>query len=210
MSRISPVAAAERRRADAAHNIEAILDAALELLSEHPEATMAEIAAAAGVARQTVYAHYSSRGELVNAVINRAIEETAAALDAAKLNQGPPEEALPRLIDAGWERLVRHSRLRGNPDAPNSEELYMQHGPIVERLARLIRRGQRSGAFDRQLSPTWLLAATLGLLHAAADEVAAGRLTGDQAATALKQSIPRLFESTPQKARPRPRRRVRS
>jgi AcrR family transcriptional regulator len=206
VSRIASGGISERRRADAARNIEAILDAALEVLSERPEASMAEVAAAAGVARQTVYAHYSSREELLKAVVDRAIEETAAALDAAKLDRGPPEEALLRLIDAGWERLERHSRLRANPHAPGSEQLYGQHGPILERLARLVRRGQRSGAFDRRLSPTWLLAAALGLFHAAADEVAAGRLTAEQAAAALEQSIPRLFETPPQKSRPPGRR----
>lgn len=176
-----------RRRADAERNIEAILDAAATLLSERPEASMAEIAVAAGVARQTVYTHYGSREELLGAVIERAIEETAAAMDAARLDKGPPAEALQRLIDAGWERLERHHRLRANPDAPNPEQLFQQHAPILERLERLIRRGQRNGAFDRRLAPRWLLAASLGLFHAAADEVTAGRMTSDQAAAALKE-----------------------
>ena len=193
MSKLPTDGTEERRRADAARNIEAILDAALELLSEHPEASMGEIASAAGVARQTVYAHYGSRAELLRAVIDRAIADTASTLDAAKLDEGPPEEVLMRLIDAGWAQLERHSRLRASPDFPGREELYGQHGPILERLARLVRRGQRSGAFDRRLSPGWLLASAMGLFHVAADEVAAGRLTTEQAAEALKQSIPRLF-----------------
>jgi AcrR family transcriptional regulator len=183
----------ERRRADAERNIKAILDAAATLLGERPDASMAEIAVAAGVARQTVYTHYGSREELLAAVINRAIEETAATMDTARLDKGPPAEALLRLIDAGWQRLERHHRLRANPDAPDSEELFQQHGPIIERLERLIRRGQRSGAFDRRLSPAWLIAASLGLFHAAADEVSAGRMTSEQAAVALRESIPRLL-----------------
>lgn len=195
-----------RRRADAARNIEAILDTAAVLLSERPDASMAEIAAAAGVARQTVYTHYRSRQELVAAVIDRAIQETAAALDSAKLGQGAPEEALLRLIDAGWERLERHHRLRNNPDAPANEQLFQQHGPILERLERLVHRGQRRGAFDRRLSADWLLAATLGLFHTAADEVAAGRMSSEQAEDALRETIPRLFTNRPPAATPSRRR----
>jgi AcrR family transcriptional regulator len=191
MSPISPKP--RKRRTDAARNIEGILDAASTLLSEQPDASMAEIAAAAGVARQTVYTHYRSRQELIAAAIDRAIDETARALDDARIDHGEPREALLALIETGWQQLERHHRLRALPDAPTAEQLFRQHAPILERLARLVRRGQRSGVFGRSLPVDWLLAATLGLFHAAADEVAAGRMTRTQAAWSLRETIPRLF-----------------
>ena len=46
-------------RADAERSIAAILDAAVQVLADRPEAGMGEIAKAAGVARQTVYAHFT-------------------------------------------------------------------------------------------------------------------------------------------------------
>jgi AcrR family transcriptional regulator len=206
MSELTP--GTGKRRADAERNIEAILDTASALLSERPDASMAEIAAAAGVARQTVYTHYRSRQDLLAAAIDRAIAETAEAFDSAKLSQGPPQEALLRLIDASWKQLERHHRLRSNADAPTYEQLFEHHGPILNRFERLVRRGQRSGAFDRRLSPTWLMSATLGLFHVAADEVAAERMSSAQAAAALKETIPRLFSnpvpSSTEKRRSRP------
>lgn len=200
MSQISPKL--RNRRTDAARNIEAILDAASTLLSEQPDASMAEIAAAAGVARQTVYTHYGSRHELITAAIDRAIGETAATLDNAGIDHNEPREALLALIDAGWQQLERHHRLRALPDAPTTEQVFRQHGPILERLGRLVRRGQRAGVFDPSLPVDWLLAATLGLFHAAADEVAAGRMTRTQAATSLRKTIPRLFFSSDAEKRP--------
>jgi AcrR family transcriptional regulator len=75
---------AERRRADAERNIAAILDAAVELLGERPDSSMAEIAAAAGVARQTVYAHYDSREALLAAVAERAMATPPSCRVAAR------------------------------------------------------------------------------------------------------------------------------
>ena len=56
-----------------------------------------------------------------------------------------------------------------------------------------MRRGQRSGDFDRKPSPAWLVAAFLGLVHTAAGEVAAGRLDAADAERELERTIPRVF-----------------
>ncbi len=62
------------KRADAQRNIAAILDAATECLSRNPAASTSEIAKAAGVGRVTLYGHFPSRPELVDAVFVHAIE----------------------------------------------------------------------------------------------------------------------------------------
>jgi AcrR family transcriptional regulator len=53
------------RRADARRNIAAILDAAVASLADNPDASMAEIAARAGVGRVTLYGHFKTRAELI-------------------------------------------------------------------------------------------------------------------------------------------------
>src|SRR5690606_31444495 len=161
--------------------------------SRKPEASLDEVAREAGVSRQTVYAHYSSRDALLEAVQNRALEQATAAIDAADTATGPPAEALDRLIVAGWETLERHARLletlmmRVDP-----EQLHDLHAPIGDRLEALIRRGQRDGVFDRKLKPSWLVAATLGLFHASAQEVGAGRMAADDAVKTLRRTLPRV------------------
>ena len=183
------------RRADAERSIAAILDAALGVLAARPEAGMGEIAAAAGVARQTVYAHFPSREALLGAVAQRALAESLAAIDAARPESGPPPEALDRLIGAWWSAVARNARvLRALAAVPGAAgEAHGLHAPILERLERLVVRGQRSGDFDRAAPPAWLAAAFLGLVHAAADEVAAGRMDEGDAARALRAGIPRVM-----------------
>lgn len=183
------------RRADARRSIAAILEAAVALLAERPDASMAEIAAAAGVTRQTVYAHFRSREALLTAVAEHALAQALAAIDAARPDDGPPADALVRLVDAWWAAVARHARvLEALATAyPTDADLRAFHAPIVARLEALIRRGQEAGAFDRALPPGWLAAAFLGLVHASAAEVAAGHVDADAAGRALARAVPRAF-----------------
>jgi AcrR family transcriptional regulator len=191
----SPASASRRRRADAERSIAAILDAAVGVLGERPDASMAEIAAAAGVARQTVYAHYDSREALLAAVAERALAQAVAAIDAAEPEQGPPPEALDRLVRSWWQTMERHARVLEalTMAFPAVHEVHDFHAPIVDRIMRLVRRGRRSGDFDRALPVEWTAAAFLGLMHTAAEEVAAGRIGAEQAALALERTVPRVF-----------------
>ncbi len=185
-------------RADAQRSVATILDAGIKTLSDRPDASMEEIARAAGVARQTVYAHFPSRETLLRAVEERALAETVATLDAAELHKGPAVAALDRLVQAGWQTLERYPLLMHlRRDLTPEEELAL-HQPILERLQRLIKRGQRSGEFDRRLPTNWLLTSFLALSHAAAEEVAAERMTARQALEVLRQSVLRVFGAEPE------------
>lgn len=188
-----------QRRADAERSIAVILDAALELFAERPEASMAEVAAAAGVARQTVYAHFSSREALIVAAADRALAETLSAIDAAEPSRGKPSDALGRLIAAWWGSVARHARVLDVLASayPTAAAVHDLHAPVLERLEDLIARGQEADEFDPNLPQGWLAAAFLGLMHVSADEVAAGRIDPPAAGRALAIGIPRLFAGAP-------------
>ncbi|HYU04622.1 MAG TPA: helix-turn-helix domain-containing protein, partial [Jatrophihabitantaceae bacterium] len=86
---------ATARRADARQNIASILDAALRCFARDPNASVADIAQAAGVGRVTLYGHFSSRADLVDAVLTRTIAHADTVLDATDTT-GDPREALTR------------------------------------------------------------------------------------------------------------------
>src|SRR4051794_17100356 len=105
------VTPARRRRSDARRSIDAILTAARTLLGERPDASMEELANAAGVTRKTVYAHFASRDALIAALIEAAGAETVEAVDAAHLDTVPPVAALRRYLDIGWQLIRRYPYL---------------------------------------------------------------------------------------------------
>lgn len=182
-----------RVRAEARRSIAAILDAAIQVLGERPQATMEDIAAVAGVSRQTVYAHFPSRDALVTAVYQRMTDEVLAAMDAAHLDEGPAPAALLRLLEVSWRTFDRYPPL---PPPPGSADAEL-HQPIHDRLTRLIVRGQRAGEFDPEASPEWLFAATVALGHTAWAEVTAGRMSAAEAAAAVQASILRVYGAKP-------------
>lgn len=189
-----PEGESRRRRADARHNAEAILDAASRVLGERPEAGLADVAKAAGISRQTVYAHFPSRDALVNALIERATARVVAALEAADLETGPADAALVRLLEVGWASFDADPfllQLSTPPVTPEQDR--DRHAPILERLHALIERGRREGDIDPDLAVGWVLACVLALGHAAGEEVRAGRMTSADAVGALRVSIPRLL-----------------
>ena len=89
------------KRADAVRNVERILDAAIACLTERPTASMADIAKRAGLGRVTLYGHFASRAELLEAVVVRVLEQGERALGAVDLS-GNPRDALSRLIESSW------------------------------------------------------------------------------------------------------------
>ncbi|MCX5583081.1 TetR/AcrR family transcriptional regulator [Streptomyces erythrochromogenes] len=190
-----------RRRADAERSRSAVLDAAIRLLAERPDAGMAAIAAAAGVTRQTVYAHFGTRDELLEAVADRITEEAMAAMDDAEVDEGPALEALLRLQDISWRLFEGHPVLLQLGAAPgNAEADGVRHEPVMARLTRLIEKGQAAGEFDPEPPAAWLVAAVTALGHAAGDEVGAGRMTVGEAAAHHRTATLRLLHARPHRA----------
>jgi TetR/AcrR family transcriptional repressor of mexCD-oprJ operon len=173
------------RRADAVRNATAVLDAAALCLSRDADASMAEIAKAAGVGRVTVYAHFADRAELVEAVATRAIAEGDAALDALDIS-GDPQEALVRLIRQSWLSIVQVGSLMSAAAGTLSPERIRElHRGPASRVELLIERGRTTGAFRTDLPTAWLVGTLHRLMQGAAEDVADGRLRAEAAADTI-------------------------
>ena len=168
------------------------MQAAIQALNRDPRASIEDIARAAGVSRQTVYAHFPTREALLDAMIERATVEVTAAFDAAGLDELPPAAALVRLLDAGWQVTARYPFVWHLP-AVSPEQDASRHTPVLGRMLELIRRGQENGDLDATLPPSWLLTASLAIGRAAEEEVKSSRMTIEEATHAVHHSFLRLL-----------------
>ncbi|NEE01084.1 TetR/AcrR family transcriptional regulator [Phytoactinopolyspora halotolerans] len=178
-----------RRRADAERSIARIVTAARATLSTDPHATVDDIVKAAGVGRMTLYGHFRTRQELVEAALAdalRAGEETLAHVDLT----GDARDALTRLLESSWSLVAESAALveaaQGVLPAGRMREL---HAAPAERLNELIERGRRQGVFRTDLPVFWLINTVHYVLHGAAEEIRAGRLDSADAGRVIVATV---------------------
>ena len=182
--------AGPRRRSDAQRNHTAIVEAALQLFSRRPEATMADVAAAAGVGRVTLYAHFPSRQALLEAVVDRAVAETVSQPVDDLPHGAPAGAAVTAFVRSSWRVLHRFGRLSALVQRElDPERLRQQHGPALDEVANLVERGRADGSVRADLPIGWLVTTIYSLVHAAADEVDAGRLAAEDAPDVLDATL---------------------
>lgn len=179
-------------RADAVRNRDAILDAALACLGSNPHANMTDIAATAGVGRVTIYGHFSSRDDLIEALLIRTIDRAEAEFAALDLS-GDPVHALELLLRRSW-RIVDtfHVLLGAAEEALSNDRILAHHEQPHARIEGLLLRGQTNGAFRRDLDAAWLTSCVSAILHTAAADLRKGRLSedgADQVVTATVMSL---------------------
>lgn len=178
-----------KQRADARRNVAAIVDAAVRCLQRDPGVSVADIAAEAGVGRITLYGHFKSRAELVEAALEQTLSGADKVLDEVDLS-GDPVEAMARLVSTSWHVVEQFGRIRQAAlrELP-AEHLRSAHDRVIERVLGLVERGRGSGAFRDDLPADWMVAVALQLIHAASDEVEAGRLDADDAGRYLVRTV---------------------
>jgi AcrR family transcriptional regulator len=177
------------KRADAERTITAILDAALKCFGTSPDATVTEIAKAAGVGRVTVYGHFDSLAAILDALLARSLAEADATFAGLDLESGPAAEAIDRLLHAPWI-LGRYQGLLAAATAHLGPEKVRQlHEQIFARIEAVVTRGREAGEFRTDLPLPWIMASIYALAHAAVAEADAGRLGREQAADLLSVTL---------------------
>jgi len=156
-----------------------IIAAAAPVLAGRPAPSMAEIAAAAGVARGTLYRYFPTRDFLLEALEAAASEEATRRLAEANLDAVPVEEGLARatraLVAVGEYFIVLLRERR--PPEPSFA------APLVE----LLERGVRSGTLRADVPVAVLVEALLVLVAVSVRSGAGGGLhSEDMSATAFR------------------------
>jgi len=181
-----------------------VLRTAAALLTRKSTATMDEVARAAGISRATLHRQFAGRDALVRALESLGIAECEAALDAARLDEGPAPEAVRRLVKALEPAAALLAFLYTENQLFEGEGQNAGWTRIDDRVAALFRRGQEAAEFRIDLTPAWLTEALYGLLASGAWAVAEGRVAPKDfthmiaellLGGALRQDTPRREES---------------
>ena len=176
----------------------AILAAAARCLTDNPSATLADIAQAAGIGRVTLYGHFPSRSELLTALLHTTMVRVETQLSAIDLS-GSPWEAMDTLATTSWRILSEVNTLRGvvEQELPDAA-MHASHDDPRARLIRLLERGRADGSCRRDQGIDWQVACYFSILHGAASEIRAGRLTEEDVQTLLPATLRSLLQASPE------------
>ena len=131
-----------------------ILDVALAELLRDPDASMDQIARAAGVVRRTVYGHFPSREALVAALVDDAVVAVEAAQTEGRAGVTDPAEAVARSLLAVWEVADRYRLLVALAQrAVTVEGIRARLSPVRDSCTELLQQGLESGEFVSPLPP---------------------------------------------------------
>ena len=173
---------------------EVFVDAAAAAAARHlalaPAASMQELARAVGISRATLFRRFPSRAALIAELCQSAAQAYVRAVNEAAPHDGPPTQALARVVE-GLGRLAPVVGLLGlQPLGEHVEaSLLAQTAQAEEELRRLVRRGQEGGYFRVEVDPEWFLAMLTWLMVGAADSVRLGRLTANAAHRHLSETL---------------------
>ncbi len=133
-----------------------ILEAAEQVLRRFGPAktTVVDVARALGVSHGSVYRHFASKSELLDAVVEAWLHRTAGPLEAIAAGDGPPRD---RLHD--WLRTlstIKRNKVRAEPEMfAASREVFAEVGDVVNRhvatlagqIERILQDGVARGDF---------------------------------------------------------------
>ncbi|MEU6917559.1 TetR/AcrR family transcriptional regulator [Streptomyces olindensis] len=167
-------------RADA--NRRRILDVALAELLRDPDASMDQIARAAGVVRRTVYGHFPNREALISTLVDEAVAALSAAHTAGREGVEDPAEAVARSVLAVWEIADRYRLLVALAQRTvTMQGIRERLAPVREESVGLLRRGLDEGVFSSPLPAPALAYVHEQTLIAVLEAVNDGLLTAREA-----------------------------
>ena len=175
-----------------------ILDAAAAVLSRDRTASLGAVADAAGIGRTTLHRYYADRASLIRALALDSIAATDDAIAASRISEGPPAEALERLVLAFLALGDRFGFLLGEPGIEDDHEYREREDRSLQPVVALLARGQTAGELRGDLPVAWMLELVGMVIYSAWRALEAGTIPREDAprlvTTSLLRAIGTWFE----------------
>lgn len=176
-------------RADARRNHHAVVQAAIAVLADRPDATMREIADASGLTRTTVYRHFPSRDDLLKALFAQIEHDANAAAAAAVVGDPPLAVAVAGIAHTAIAFGQRYRFLAGHDEIAADVRAEMMRDVGEHPVLRYLLVAQQRGEARRDLPPSWQLRMMHALAVVAVEEVLAGQVDADEGERLLARTL---------------------
>jgi AcrR family transcriptional regulator len=177
---MTPMTTGHSPRAEA--NRRHILDVALAELLRDPDASMDQIARAAGVVRRTVYGHFPSREALISTLVDGAVEAVAAADAAGREGIDDLAQAVAGSVLAVWKVADRYRILVALAQrSVTMEGIIERLAPVRQASTELLQRGLDEGVFVSPLPAPALAYVHEQMMFAVMEAVNHGLLDAQEA-----------------------------
>jgi AcrR family transcriptional regulator len=190
-----------RLRSDARRNRRTVLDAAVALLAKRPQATMQEVADASGLGRTTVYRHFPRRQDLIDALYEQVLAESAQTVRDAI---GAATNARELLCDLGTRVIAIGDRYRFLDAHPELRERTLagrgDDREGADPLHDYLSAAQERGEIRPDVPVGWMLTTMRGLAVVAMFEVSAGRMTVEDAGRHVGETCASAFAASSERS----------
>ena len=159
---------------------EALIEAAFQVLSRNPGASLSTIAEQAGVGRATLHRHFPSRNDLVKALAQTAIVEMDEAADDACRDAKSYGDAMRLTLGALIPLANRYGFLSSEP-VEDDPDIKSEFDRQLKETREMVEGAKSEGLFDSVVPTEWIAQAYEYLLYAAWENVNTGALTAAQA-----------------------------
>ncbi len=166
----------EIRSRDADRTQQEILAAATAEFAAHGfgGARIETIAERAGVNKKLIYYYFEGKDELFLAVLEQTYADIRAAERELHLEALEPLEAVERLVAFTWGHFLAHPEFLALLNSENmhrgghlkrSRRIRQMNSPVIDGLARVLARGEKSGALRAGIDPIELYVSIAGLAY---------------------------------------------
>jgi AcrR family transcriptional regulator len=165
-----------RRSRDADRTREEILRAAMAEFAGHGfgGARMEKIAERSAVDKKLIYYYFAGKDELFLAVLEQTYADIRDAERELHLEASDPLQAIRALVEFTWHYYLAHPEFLALLNSENmhraghlkrSRRIRQMNSPLIEVLADVLRRGEKSGALQKGIDPMQLYISIAGLAY---------------------------------------------